>query len=174
MHTNIPLLFRIWLYSEFDTGHVNSKYSVWIFWIRPYSEWSIFLLSHVGCVYSTLVRLNQGFYTLLVPYNSVRFFFCDDCFLVLSLVARFMVLLKSPLLHVALPSWCMDPQNTHPPPPPPPLSAHSLARRWMSVGSDISLSLRRLLTQRPPHPPPHLGAVAYDGSRWRACTRTAP
>jgi len=36
MHNDIPLLVRLWQYSQFDTGHVNViLLQIWIFRIRP-------------------------------------------------------------------------------------------------------------------------------------------
>ena len=89
MHTNIPLLFRIWQYSEFDTGHVNTMTECWIFSIRPYSQYSIFWLRRVIFRYYLGFRrilwtfiqrvrnmcLNLGFYCRLMV-SSVRCYGC--------------------------------------------------------------------------------------------------
>lgn len=48
MHTNFPLLFQIWPYSEIDTGHVNGIFFLDIPSWAP-SEWSIFRQINVGC-----------------------------------------------------------------------------------------------------------------------------
>lgn len=83
------------------------------------------------------------------------------------------VLWVAPLVSVTPPSWCTDPQNTHPRPLPPPLppSCRFLAGRWTSDDSGIPLSLWRLLPRSPHH---RLGVVADGGSHGRSCTRMAP
>lgn len=65
MHTNISLSFQIWQDSLIDTGHT---YSGWIFQIRPFHEFNIFLLIFVG---STEISLVSGLFCSHVKKMSV-------------------------------------------------------------------------------------------------------
>lgn len=70
MRTNISLLFQIWQDSLINTGHT---YSGWIFQIRPFHEFNIFLLIFVGYTEISLVS-GVGFLR-----HCTEFYFWKTC-----------------------------------------------------------------------------------------------